>query len=211
MNQQLRQNTLNLLILVAVALSLFAAITAHSNDRLAASPTSVAVIDWLNMTDKIDAWAIVKVKLEDEEAAFEAEWESRRNQIKAKQEELKILPKDGAAFDAAASELRSLIAQTNTWADLAQSGIAGSALKAKLRLYQKIVIATEAVAIRDGWDLVLWNDSPSKVIDFKNLTYSANLISGRQIFYVKDAIDITDAVIAKMNNNQQTANAGDDQ
>ena len=211
MNQQLRKNSFNLLILLAVGLSVFAAISANSGERFKASPTTVAVIDWLNMTDKIDAWVQIKIELKDKQDALVAEMDQRSQQIKAKQEELKILPKEGAAFEAATQSLRSLIAQTNTWAELERNGVAENELRAQLSLYQDIVTATRKVAERDGWDLVFWNDSPSKTIDLSRLTDSAQLISTRQVFYASEAIDITDAVIAYMNNHDPVTADNTDQ
>lgn len=203
-----RSNIFNLFLLLAVGLSLIVTLHARSAQQESARPTTVAVVNWLDMTDKLDAWKNVKVTLQDAEDSFKKDDEDRRNQIKAKQEELKILPQDGDTFDDATQELKGMIAQYKTWSKLQADRLNKKELHAQLALYNKINDAVKVIAQRDGWDIVLWNDSISKKVSLDHLQESAQLISTRHVFYAAEAVDISDTVTQYMNNME--ANKGND-
>ena len=209
MNINFRRNPLGILLILALCATSFAALRARSGERPKAPATAIAVIDWLNMTDKLDAWTTVRVELKDKEEAYKKASDEKRAQITAKGDELKILPKEGPAFDQANQEIQSQIAQFKTWSKLEEERLVKMELREQLTLYQKINDAVKAIAERDGWDIVLWNDSGSKDIDFAHLEESAQLISTRHIFYAADAVDITETVIQYMNNNDAAVSAED--
>jgi len=205
-----RTYSFNFMILLAVGFAAVSASLYHANSaqQESARPTAVAVVNWLDMTDKLDAWKNIKVTLQDEEDGFNQENEDRVNQIKAKQEELKILPPDGDTFDDATQELKGMIAQYQTWSKLQADRLNKKELHAQLSLYNKINEAVKVIAQRDGWDIVLWNDSISKKVSLDKLQESAQLISTRHVFYAAEAVDISDTVIQYMNNME--ANKGND-
>ena len=67
MNINFRRNPLGILLILALCATSFAALRARSGERPKAPATAIAVIDWLNMTDKLDAWTTVRVELKDKE------------------------------------------------------------------------------------------------------------------------------------------------
>lgn len=198
----------NTLILLVAGVSITLALRAHSAEQQTARPTTVAVINWLDMTDHLDSWKNVQVTLKDSEDSFNQENESRVNNIKSKQDELKILPPDSDAAKDATQEIKGMIAQYQTWNKLQVERLTNKELHAQLSLYVKINDAVKVIAERDGWDIVLWNDSDSKKVDLDRLQESAQLISTRHVFYANKAVDISDTVTQYMNNME--ANKGSD-
>lgn len=69
-------------------------------------------------------------------------------------------------------------------------------------LYKKIVAATETIAERDGYDIVLFDDRSISVDDAAaaNFAGSVNAIKSKKVLYASDVVDLTPSVLAKMNN-----------
>lgn len=96
----------------------------------------------------------------------------------------------------ALEELGILIRNRNDALAMYRDFKAGSALKS---VYEGIVTATSTIAQQDGYDLVLVDDTGIETPEVGGIKAVSAPILSRQILYRTDAIDITQAVLTKMN------------
>lgn len=201
MNNISNRIPLALLTALAITLGVVANLNATSALRRAAEPTAVAVIDWLAATEKLDLWRSVQADLKD----FKEQRQQESDVLKAKLREMKdtadILPPGSENQKKALDELELESLRVQAWLQFTETRIARRELEAQLLIYKRITETVATIAERDGWDLVLWNDSASKEVDLSKLQDSAQLISTRHVFYARSAmIDITETVVQRMNN-----------
>ncbi|MEO1534084.1 MAG: OmpH family outer membrane protein [Planctomycetota bacterium] len=69
-------------------------------------------------------------------------------------------------------------------------------------LYGKITEAVTRVAERDGYDIVLFDDKSISLNDPSAASFegSVNAIKSKKVLYASDVVDLTDSVLALMNN-----------
>lgn len=69
-------------------------------------------------------------------------------------------------------------------------------------LYEKIVAAVGRIAERDGYDIVLFNDQSISLNDPAAASFagSVNAIKSKKVLYASDVVDLTNSVLALMNN-----------
>jgi len=165
-----------------------------------AQPTAVAVVDWLKVTDNLKEWKDTTVSLKAKETAFQQAVNDRQAKLKELAEDLKALSPETPNFEAAQTRFNIESAEFSAWGQAAQKDLEAAKLREQLKIYDKITKAVAAVAERDGYQIVLWNDAESKKIDLRNAPDSAGQIATRHVLYVSpSAPDITDAVAAFMN------------
>ncbi len=188
------------LAVIAIILSGVATIRATTaHNAVKAPPTAVAVIDWLGVTDTLNEWKDIKVKSEQEFGFFKEEADAKQLEMEALQDELTLL-NGTPQFDQKIREFTRMQVEFEAWGNFMQQDLARQELLSQLKIYQKINDAVAKVSERDGYAIVLWNDSERKAIDLNKLQESATMISSRQVFYAEtDTVDITGAVVQLMN------------
>lgn len=165
-----------------------------------AAPANVAVVDWLAVTDQLTEWKEVTANLTKKDTVFRDEANRRQAALNQMKEDLSVMPADSPAYEDAAYRYSVEMAQFNAWGQASQKDIEAVKLREQLRIYDKINKAIAAVAEREGYQIVVWNDSESKKIDLRNPQESAGQIATRHVLYVSpSAPDITKSVAEFMN------------
>lgn len=190
------------LIFAALGLSAAASLQATLVIRFVAEPTAIATIDWLAATEELDEWKAIRDSLDKQKQALQEEANRRKTEQEGLLEQLELLGEGNAAYEKAVEEYRFKVFQNQGWVEFKQEELQRKELQAQIGLYNKISEAVAAVATRDGWDIVIWDDSESKRPDLENLQRSLEQVSRRIVLYTDRAsADITKDVVQFMNNN----------
>ncbi len=145
-----------------------------------------------------------KAELEAQEAKDKAELEGLKKQFDKQEEAVKQYKTNKGStksdeflkMNLALEELGILIRNRNDALAMYRDFKAGSALKS---VYEGIVTATSTIAKQDGYDLVLVDDTGIETPEVGGIKAVSAPILSRQILYRTDEIDITQAVLTKMN------------
>lgn len=201
MKYWLKENGSMLLAMAAVAVAVLTTVQASALSRKFASPTPVAVVDWLAVTDKVDEWKEMLAQLKKIEDGLREQDARLVKTLSDLKESILVLPEGSESRQREEDKYILASLESEGLKRFAENKLRTEKAKREVRLYQKISAAVSRIAERDGWQIVLWDDSKNKSPDLNKLEEAGQLISRRQVFYSrKDAVDITDAVILLMNN-----------
>lgn len=169
-----------------------------------------AVLSLSRVLDQLDE----KTAREGELQAFIGNLENRVNSIgeemKEKEDELKILPQDAPEYEKTEEELVRLRIRYQTEQELARALAARRRDQMQLEIFNKILAATERYAEEQGIDLVISDDSDTQ-LEAGQGGPSPQQIQAyiyRTLLFTSDRVDISDPV-AVMMNNEYHAGGGD--
>jgi Skp family chaperone for outer membrane proteins len=208
-----------ILVLVATAAVLSAAVSRARSDagRPAAAPTRVAIVNFARvqagLLESKDNEAHVAQKRDEANRKLAED----RQRVESYDRDLKQLEdkKDSPQYQQLQSDRREAYLMGRLHQETFQQQLDEDAGRTVRRMYLKIIAAAEAVG-RDGeWDLVLRDDReivpPERVPDKgggdRPITGSEvrAIIDPRSILVAAKGLDITDAVIERMNNDFRAA------
>jgi len=185
----------------ALLLGAVLAAGASSVGSLLAPPTPVGTIDWLAATENLDEWRQMEQRIAERRSEHEQRLAALQNEIETLQGEIEVLPEGSDERRRQNREVARLSIRLQAEDRYAQQDLERMQTALQLELYQKIDAAVTRIAERDGYWIVLWDDSQVKRVDPRQLSQSIELISRRQVFYTSDEkVDITDEVVDLMNN-----------
>ena len=201
MNTWFKRNAAALLAIVGISIGLFATLQASALSRKPASPTSVAVVDWIAITDKANEWAEMAAQISKIGDDLRAEDSNMQKALADLKESISVLPAGSESQQREQDKYVIQSLQHEAWTKFAENKLNSEKARRQVRMYNKITTAVAKIADRDGWQIVLWDDSRSKQPDEAKLADAAEVIGRRQVLYSrKDAVDITDEVILLLNN-----------
>lgn len=202
--ETLRKMPLYLLCLTAVGVSLAASLRASALSHRMASPTPVAVVDWLKVTDNLDEWKEIQAQLQAMGDELREEGDAREAKLKEMQDGYKALPEGTEPFETERNKYLLEAMQYEAWVKFNQARLEDLKMRRQIEIYNKISAAAGEVAKQNGYWLVLWDDSSSKApkTEDASMQQAAELISRRQVVFVDSQapVSITDAVAQWMNN-----------
>lgn len=172
---------------------------AGANATRVADPTSVAVIDVGKVLELLD-------ERNDRQAEFDAEIQSRTAKIeemestfKAITEEIDLLP-DGDRKREKFEEAVRLNMQIEFEKEFATRILAEKRKDLLLDMFNKIKQSTDDYAKAEGWDVVIVSDHSVDIPETMGAAETNNAILSRRVLSASDAVDITDEVAQRMNN-----------
>ncbi len=202
---------------LAVAIPLAAAFTWIGAEALArrgplepspamqsASGTRVAVVDLMKVLKSTDDGAKWNVHINDLQRAIDEETQSRRDDLKRLEEEVKK-ETDTAKKDAMTDELLRKSLLSEEWLKLKRNELDRERSLHWQAIYRSLRAETKAVATQNGIDLVLIDDGMDElsIDDRANQSRESQAFAQMlsiQVLFANEAIDITDQVITRMNN-----------
>lgn len=195
-------------VLGAIAASLFAGLQgsaqARNNVLNAPSATAVAVVDIAGVLERLEEKA-------DQEQNLKRLAEERREVVKGMttkieslQSEVSILPADSAEARAKREELVRLEAQRRIEAEIAAATVENMQRTMQVDLVRKIMNASQRVAQRDGWSIVITDDrkAADQPTDGPQLRMDQQLqlLAQQTVIAADDLTEITEEVVRLMNN-----------
>lgn len=199
---------LGLLAMVAIAISTVALLKPQADaSAVARAPaTPVAVIDLVGVITQLNEYNDVKAKFDAAADVKAAEIENLTAEIEGLQEDLKSYDSNSDAYDQTLRELNMKMGFRELRGTMLIRWQAEDNARVLTELYEKALKAVEAVAKRDGWDVVIHAGQGLIVPRNPNVRAEAamdfveNFIQTRRVIYSSDAVDISDSVVQLMNN-----------
>lgn len=184
--------------LVALAMGI-----AFSTGRGTAPATSVATIDLAAVLDGLSQRASAEKAVMDMQMNMRDEDERRQEELRTLQTSLADL--SGSDRRAAEDELAMKLLQYQAWRSVSDQQLDVEASLQMRGLYRTIRTAVANLAEAEGYDLVLVDDSSSEFALNPEAQVSRQLqvrqqIVGRRVIFGRDAIDVTEELIVRMNN-----------
>ena len=165
-----------------------------------AGPTAVATIDIDAVLQQLDE----RATLEEELKALGAELENDVNTMKAsaeeKQGDLELFEPGSADFQRTQRELQLADAEWRLRAEFASRVIREQQTRLQRTLFNRILDASRDYAEREGWDIVLLDDSTEGLDPRMTAEQFSAFVATRGVVYRNDSVDITNAVATAMNN-----------
>jgi Skp family chaperone for outer membrane proteins len=159
-------------------------------------PTSIGCVDVRKLYDEYQRKKDLKDEVKEWQDRLERENQARRQRIDALVAALEVMdPNDPAAL-IRSRELIQIQVEYKNWADMMQAEMQREDGLWTARIYQEIVQAIEHVAKTQGLDLVVYRDEIQRTSDPQRLFEQ---ILGRKVLYANPRVDISQAVIDKLN------------
>jgi Skp family chaperone for outer membrane proteins len=169
-----------------------------------AAPTKMAVVDLMKVLKSTDDGAKWNVHINDLQRAIDEETQSRRDDLKRLEEEVKK-ETDTAKKDAMTDELLRKSLLSEEWLKLKRNELDRERSLHWQAIYRSLRAEAKAVATQNGIDLVVIDDAMDElsIDDRANQSRESQAFAQMlsiQVLFASDAIDITDQVITRMNN-----------
>jgi len=192
-----------LVALVLAVLGLGVAFQTTSADASAvrlANPSSVAVVDLAVLLDGLDERGFLEDQLNQEIAARQAELDRLVGEIERMREDINLLPEEDASRISRIRDLRLKEVEARALREFVQQQLSVEKGRMLATLYNKVRTAVCEIAARDGWDLILIDDSDLELPQTASEQQMLQLILNRRVLCADDRISITDEVRTLMNN-----------
>lgn len=192
--------------LFALALAVFVAVfainqpSADASATRLANPSSVAAVDLAKLLDGLAEREFLENQLNQEIAARQTELDTLLGEINRMSEDIKLLPEEDASRISRIRDLRLKEVQARALREFVQQQLSVEKGKMLATLYTKIAAAVQEIASRDGWDIVMIDDSTLELPQMANEQQMLQLILSRRVLAINSRVEVTDAVRTLMNN-----------
>jgi Skp family chaperone for outer membrane proteins len=185
----------------AILLAGFAA-RSHAQDAgLKIGPTKVAVCDLVKVFSEYDRAEALTEQLEEQRREMQAESDRREEQLSDMQTDVEQYR--GEMREKAFEEWRKATMEYQVWAKMQEELILRKHLRLSREMYKEIQDTVAAVAQEQGIDLVVQLEPDD--IEARNAQELISQIDRRKVLYSSDQIDITAAVILRLNKNYRVS------
>lgn len=198
---RLTRTTINVPLLVPVLLIavLLLGYNAVANQQDTKRPAVVATVDLERLFENLNERAAEDARLQAMATNIEQEAEKRRNKIRGLDEELKIHPAGSEKAQQIQDELAMESIQYQAWIEFQRQSLEREKGLVMMKIYRSIKRSVQEMSEANGYDIVLLNDS------LKDLQRGpeqgvVQQISARRMLYTNPTLDITNALLARMNN-----------
>jgi len=178
-----------------------------SPTRQTAEPVAAAVVDLELVQQGLEEWAFRDAKRKERAQGLQDELYTLAQDLKVKQENANTLPK-GESRRNAVMKILELQSNLKFKKELYQQLIDIEQGDLIRKMYDKIVAAASDVAEEEGFDLVLVDDRKISSPDEATQQQVTAVLMQRRVLYASSRVDITDRLIAKMNNEFAAESAG---
>ncbi len=160
--------------------------------------SATAVVDLKRVYDSLREKVSIEAELKTREQVFEAEREKRETKVKDLQETLKGLTSGTPQYVQTQEDLEKALGEHRVWITIEAGKINRDRANWIKKIYNKMMDAIDQEASVKGYDLVLFKIPP---IDFAEVSSNevAGKIATRKVLWSVDELDLTDAVIQRMN------------
>ncbi|MFG0306721.1 MAG: OmpH family outer membrane protein [Phycisphaerales bacterium JB040] len=188
-------------LLAALLIACTLAWRANAGARPPATPTAVATIDIVAILDQLEERQVLEERLQASLNERQKQLEELGKRLENVQADIQTLNQQTPAYREKVREALELRNLAQTRRQILEQIISIERAELLRSLYDKISASIGRVADRDGWDVVLLDDSafPLPQGDVSDRDIERNIVS-RGVIYRHDSVDITSDVIQLMNN-----------
>lgn len=188
-----------LLATTILALTLSAAALVTAQNAPAARPTAVAVVDLSAVLNKLEEKTTIEADLQVQTQQLKQEQTTKEQEINQLRADLDVLSPDSEAYQTKQNTLEEKAVELQAWTAYQTQKLNRQAADQIERLYRKMLDAVEQTAKARGADLVLFKE---QAVNFRGAKREQLplLIQNRKVLYSAPDLDLTDEVLALMNN-----------
>jgi len=202
-----RPLTLFVALSVLVACGYLAATSGATASRLAIggnqagrANAKIAVVDISSVIDSLDEQTALEGELQKLIDEANTELQAQQGLVETLRSDLELLTPGTQAPTRKMLEIREAEVLLQTKQESLRAFIGEQTGSMLLRLYGKVRDAVAQIAERDGYDLILIDDSGVQLPAAGQQQQVLGFINGRRVLYASDGIDLTDMVTQFMNN-----------
>lgn len=173
----------------------------------AAGPSSVAVLDLADLLEGLEERVFLEAELNSEIDKRQTELNLIVDSIKNMQADIELIPMDDKSGRRIQKvrDLRIKEVEARALRQFVQEQLSVEKGQMLAKLYKKIQIAANKIVERDGWDIILIDDSGMELPEMANEQQMLQLILQRRVVGVGSRVDITGDVKTWMNNDFNAA------
>ncbi len=187
-----------LLVLIA-ALAWQAGANNASNERPPAQPTAVATVDIVTIFDSLTELKDLESKLEQSRTTSQNALEEVNNRLKTISADLEAMTRGTQEHKEKVREAMELQAVYKARSEALNQILSIERGSMTRDLYNKVSDAIKRISDREGYDIVLFDDSTFVVPENAAYQDVYRAIVTRSLMYRNDGVDITDQVVSLMN------------
>jgi Skp family chaperone for outer membrane proteins len=198
-------------ILIVIVVGSVLAYDTFANRAAAPQPTVVGVVRLNELLEGLEQRASAEARIKSMRDKLVEDANKRKDELEAKRKEVEAAPKSNQA--ALSDDLTLAAIRNQAWLEVSQQELDEEAALTVEDLYRSIKNAVKELAISQGYDLVMVDDSNTELV--KNRTSQMPLklqleqqVAQRKFIYVDEATDITDQLVQRMNNAFKAAGGG---
>ncbi len=171
-----------------------------SSSRPPAQPTAIATVDIMSVIEGLNERDVLKAELESRTEARQEQLNSVVKQLEALDADIQMLKQGTDQHREKMQEGIELQALAKTRRDVLSQIVSIDNGTVMQKLFVKIETAVQDISEREGYDIVLFDDTSFEVpADSPNQDVVRAIIT-KSLIYRHDSIDITQQVITLMNN-----------
>ena len=161
-------------------------------------PTRIAVVDVVRAFEELDEKATMEAELADMGRSFQTERERRAKRLQELRADLDVLKTDSPAYRKTLAEIERLVIELRVLTTHQAKRLHRERANRTEQLYRRLLTGIAHVADDQKFDLVLFKEREP---NFKDATSEqvATLIQVRKVLWHHDALDLTDAVVTRVN------------
>ena len=192
-----RRPTLLAAALITTGLLAIAGVQAQQGAQ--AKPTAVAVVDLEQVFEQSKEKMQFDADQRTAREAIQKAAEDKQKAAEAMKADLDTLAPGTPAHQQKQQELELAAVEFQAWSQYEQLKLNREAAVRIEGLYRKSIESIDRMAQEAGYDLVLYREAQGK-FQYENIQQLLQQIGFRKVLYANDAIDITDQVVQRMNN-----------
>lgn len=174
--------------------------TANATAVQSASPTAISVVNLSKLLEGLDERKFLEADLNKEIDLRQAELNGIVDEIKLMQEDIKLLVEGDPKTIQMIRDFRLKQVQAKALSQFVQEQLSYEKGKMLATIYKKIQNAVCDIVTRDGWDIVMIDDSGPDLPELATEQQMNQLILSRRILCSAKGVDITEHVKTLMNN-----------
>ncbi|MAO23001.1 MAG: hypothetical protein CMJ35_02835 [Phycisphaerae bacterium] len=187
-----------LLVLIA-AVAWQAGANSASSTRPPATPSAVAVVDIVTIFDQLQELTDLEARLEQSKNASQADLDEVANQLKTISADLEVMTRGTAEYKKKVKDAMELQAVLNARREALNQILSIERGNMTRLLYTKVSNAISRISDREGYDIVLFDDSQFIVPEDAPYQDVYRSIVTRSLLHRDDSIDITNQIVSLMN------------
>ncbi len=187
-----------LLVLIA-AMAWQAGANSANNARPPAQPTAVATVDIVTIFDSLTELKDLETKLEQRRMSSQAALEEVNNRLKTISADLEAMTRGTEDYKNKVKDAMELQAVYKARSEALNQILSIERGSMTRDLYNKVSDAITRISEREGYDVVLFDDSTFIVPENAAYQDVYRAIVTRSLMYRHDGIDITNQVVSLMN------------
>lgn len=192
-----------LILAAALSATLFLGYGASAVRNAAPRPVTIATVDLEKIFENLRELSAEQGRLQNVGKQMDTENESRFNKLKQMQEEFDLTPKDSPRLTQIEEALVNATIEYQAWKEFQLRRIDREKALVLEKVYNSVKRSIAAYAQQQGYDIVMLNDS-IKPLQRGTEQSVQQQISARRLLYTNPALDITNELLTKMNNDFNT-------